>query len=193
MDRFGGSCVHTLMKACWFLVVLVGVASASPPPPRPAIEINCTESMPWEKLQACIDRFDKGAAIKKLSPEVKVIATLDSRQYLFVQVGQDWRLASVLGDENYELVQRSELMVGRQPAVRIDLSHHVPLGNTGVFLERVTHICSAMAGCRAVVIACTVIQHGRAVETFRGELKNDADGVTVIGDRTHSGQYCLGR
>ena len=182
------------MKATWLLVTLVGVASASPLPPVPEIESNCTGPLPWDKMQACIERFDKGSTIRKLSPEVKIIATRDSRQYLFAQVGEGWRLASQLGDENYELVQRSPLMLGKQPAVRIDLSHHVPLGNDGVFLERVTHVCGdGPFRCQAMVTACTVIQHGRAVETFRGELRFEEGRASVVGDRTHSTQYCVGR
>ena len=182
------------MKTWWILVLLVGVASASPPPPQPEIEHNCAGPIPWDKLQTCIDRFDRGATIKQLSPEVRIVGTPDSRQYLFAQVGEGWRLATQLGDANFELVQRTALMLGKEPAVRIDLSHHVPLGNDGVFLERLTLVCAAGPfGCRALVTACTVIQHGRAVETFRGELKIEDGGVSVVGDRTHSGQYCLGR
>jgi hypothetical protein len=125
---------------------------------------------------------------------VKIVATADRRQYLFAQVGDRWRLASQLGDENYELVQRFPLMLGKLPAVRIDLSHHVPLGNDGVFLERVTHVCSdGPFGCQMMVTACTVIQHGRAVETFRGELNIEEGRASVVGDRTHSSRYCLGR
>jgi hypothetical protein len=182
------------MKAWWLLVILVASASASPPPPVPEIERNCTGPLPWDKMQACIARFEQGTTIKRLSPEVKIVATADSRQYLFAQVGQGWRLASQLGDESYELVQRIPMMLGKQPAFRIDLSHHVPLGNDGVFLERVTHLCGdGPFGCQALVTACTVIQHGRAVETFRGELIVEDGRASVVGDRTHSSRYCLGR
>lgn len=181
------------MKALIVLPVLAGLASASPRPPPPEIERNCFGPLPWDKMQACIARFEKGTTTKTLAPEVKIVATSDARQYLFAQVGEAWRLASQLGDENYELVQRSTLTLGKQAAVRIDLSHHVPLGNNGVFLERVTHVCSEPSGCRAMVTACTVIHHGRAVETFRGELKLDDGRVEVVGDRTHSSTYCLGR
>lgn len=182
------------MKASWLLLALVGVAAASPPPPMPEIERNCGGPLPWDKMAACIDRFDKGSTITKLSPEVKIVGAKDSRQYLFAQIGDGWLLASQLGDENYELVQRAAVMLGKQPAVRIDLSHHVPLGNDGVFLERVAHICRVgMGGCQTMVTACTVIHHGRAVETFRGELKIEGGSASVVGDRTHSGQYCLGR
>jgi hypothetical protein len=91
-------------------------------------------------------------------------------------------------------VQRVALTLGKQPAVRIDLSHHVPLGNDGVFLERVTYVCSdGPFGCQAMVTACTVLEHGRAVETFRGELKLEEGRASVVGDRTHSGRYCTGR
>jgi hypothetical protein len=78
--------------------------------------------------------------------------------------------------------------------MRIDLSHHVPLGNAGVFIERVSVVCpSATTSCQSIVTACTVILRGRAVETFRGELLAGRGGVTVVGDRSHSGPYCLGR
>ncbi len=194
MDRKAPSCVHTGMKAGWFLLAMVGAASASPPPPRPPIERNCNGPLAWDKMQACIERFEKGATVRKLSPEVRIVVVRDSRQYLLAHVAAGWQLASQLDDENYELVQRSAVMLGTQPAVRIDLSHHVPIDNDRVFRERVTHICVAgEIRCLRMVTACTVIKHGRAVETFRGELKIEEGWASVVGDRTHSGQYCSGR
>jgi hypothetical protein len=181
------------MKAWWILVALVGVASASPRPPEPPFERECVGPMSWDKVQKCIDRWEKGAKIRELSPDVKTV-TQDYRQYLFARLGDRWRLAYQLGDENYEVVQRSSLTVHDSPSVRIDLSHHVEIGHDGVFFERVTLVCSeAPGGCQAMVTACTVITRGRAVETFRGELAVTDAGVTVQGDRSQSGSICRGR
>jgi len=44
-----------------------------------------------------------------------------------------------------------------------------------------------------MVTACTVTVRGRAVETFRGELKLTDDGVGLVGDRSYTGQYCSNR
>lgn len=182
------------MKAWCILLALVGVASASPMPQRPPLERNCIGPMPWDGVQKCIDRWEKGAKIRELSPEVKAVRTQGSREYLFARIGEVWRLAYQMGDADYELVQRSTLTVAALSYVRIDLSHHMALGNDGVFFERVTVVCGGTAlGCQAAVTACTVLKHGRAVETFRGELKIEAGGVAVVGDRSYSGPICRGR
>jgi len=150
--------------------------------------------MSWGKLQTCIDTWEKGATVTELAPDVRTVNLPSQAHYLYARIGEQWRMAFELGDGNYELVQRGTLTVGKQAAVRIDLSHHVALGNTGVFLERVALVCGdATVGCQSVVTACTVISRGRAVETFRGELQLVDGTVTVTGDRSHSGSMCRGR
>ena len=181
------------MKVWWILVALVGVASASPPPPEPPFERECVGPMSWDKVQKCIARWEPGAKVRELSPDVKTVAQ-DYREYLFARVGEGWRLAYQMSDANYEVVQRSALTVHQRPSVRIDLSHHVAVGRDGVFIERVTLVCSEAPGsCQAMVTACTVITRGRATETFRGELQVTDAGVSVQGDRSLSGSICRGR
>jgi hypothetical protein len=178
-------------------VIVVTEASASPrraPPPPPPIERNCQKASSWEAAHQCIDTAEKGAKILELSADVRRVIASGARQYLFARIGAEWRLVFQLGDENYELVDRTTLTVRKQPAVRIDLSHHVAIGNDGFFLERVTLVCpEALEGCQALVTACTVTMRGRAVETFRGELKLTGDGVGLVGDRSYTGQYCHDR
>lgn len=182
------------MKVLWMLLALTAVASASPPPPQPPFERDCAGPMGWDKLAACTARWEKGAKVSELSPDVKVVHTVESRHYVLVRTGAVWRVAYQQGDENYELVGQSTLKVGKAAAVRIDLSHHVVLGNDGVFLERVTLVCrEGPEQCQGLVTACTVTMRGRAAETFRGELKIEDEGVSVSGDRSHAGTYCAGR
>ena len=180
------------------LLSLVAVSAASAAPrrvtPPPPFDRNCLEATSWERVQTCIDTYEKGARVSELSPVVKGVSMADARQYLFVRFGERWRMVYRPGDANYELAQTGSMKLHEQAALRIDLSHHVQLGNDGVFIERVTLVCrDATSGCQAVVTACTVITRGRAVETFRGALTVTDGGVTVVGDRSHSGTYCLGR
>ncbi len=182
------------MKALWILLALTAVASASPRPPPPRFERECAGPMAWDKLAACAARWENGAKLAELSPDVKIVHTVGGRHYVLVRTGAEWRTAYQQGDENYELVGRSTLMVGKLAAVRIDLSHHVVIGNAGVFVERVTIVCrEGPAPCQGLVTACTVTMRGRASETFRGELKIEGEGVFVVGDRSYVGTYCAGR
>lgn len=179
------------------MVALVAVAEArraSGPPRLTPFERNCREAETWEQQQLCIDTHEKGAKVSTLAPDVKQVSTTGAREYLFLKLADRWRMVYRPGDANYELVTAGEMRLGKQPARRIELSHHVPLGTTGVFIERVTLVCPAAGNaCQAFVTACTVIRRGRAVETFRGELE-ETDGVlTLVGDRTHSGLTCRGR
>ena len=178
------------------LVVLAGTAAEARPAPRrmpPPFERNCIRVDSSEKLAQCIETHAKGAVVTKLAPDVQRVSTPDARQYLFVQFGEAWQVVYRPGDENYELVGRSEMTVGANTARRIDLGHHVVLGNTGVFFERVSLICPGQK-CAAFVTACTVIQHGRAVETFRGVLSASADGaLSLDGDRSHATSLCRNR
>ena len=188
------------MKVWWVVfLLLVAVSEAKPaprrrPPPPPPFDLNCLDAPSWEREQACIDNFEKGARVTVMSPIVKGVSMPDARQYLFVRFGERWRMIYRPGDGNYELAETGTLALRKQAALRIDLSHHVPLGNDGVFIERVTLVCpDAASVCQALVTACTVITRGRAVETFRGVLTVTDTGVTIAGDRSQSGTYCLGR
>lgn len=178
------------------LVVLAGTAADARPAPRrmpPPFERNCTSVESSEKLAQCIETHAKGAQVTKLGSDLQRVSTREARQYLFVQFGERWQMVYRPGDENYELVGRSEMKVGTETARRIDLGHHVVLGNTGVFFERVSLVCQGQR-CSAFTTACTVIQRGRAVETFRGVLSANADGaLSLDGDRSHATSICGNR
>ena len=178
------------------LVVLAATAADARPAPRrmpPPFDRNCSAVESSEKLAECIATHAKGATVTVLASDVQRVRTPDGREYLFVRFDKAWRVVYRPGDENYELVGRSELKVGAEIARRIDLGHHVVLGNTGVFFERVSLVCPGVR-CSAFVTACTVVQRGRAVETFRGELRVTADGaMSLEGDRTHTASICRGR
>lgn len=187
------------MKAVWLVVALVSVAEASPAPRRPPpimipFERFCREAGSWEQAQTCIDTHEKGAKVTAMAPEVKYVSTARARHYVFVKFADRWRMAYRPADESYELAASQVIKVGDQPVRRIDLSHHVRLDTTSVFSERVTLVCPVAGNaCQAWVTACTVMRRGRAVETFRGELQETAGALSVVGDRTHSGQSCRGR
>lgn len=186
------------MKAPWLVVVaLVAVATAEARSPRrvlPPLDRYCLEVASWELLKTCIDTHEKGSTITTLSSDVKQVTTKGSRQYVYAKIGERWQLVYRPGDGNYELARVTKTTLRDLPAKRIELSHHVELGNTGVFTERVTMICPIAAGpCATFVTACTVMRRGRAVETFRGEIVPAENGFQLVGDRTHTGPNCRGR
>lgn len=178
------------------LVILAGSAASARPAPRrmpPPFDRNCTSVDSSEKLAECIATHAKGAAVTRLAPDLERVRTPEGREYLYVRFGERWQVVYRPGDESYELVGRSEMKVGDEIARRIDLAHHVVLGNTGVFFERVSLVCPGPR-CMAFVTACTVVQHGRATETFRGVLSASADGaIHLEGDRSHATSICRNR
>ncbi|MBL9014789.1 MAG: hypothetical protein JNL83_11465 [Myxococcales bacterium] len=179
-----------------FVVLLATVAEARSPAPRrppPPIDRHCTVTESSAKLAECIATHARGSTVVPIASDLQRVRTLEGREYLFVKFGERWRLIYRPGDANYELVGRSELKVGADLARRIDLGHHVQLGNRGMFHERVSLVCRG-EGCAAFVTACTVLQRGRAVETFRGELRVTREGaMTIEGDRSHATSICRGR
>jgi hypothetical protein len=188
------------MKAPWLVVVAVAAvapAEARTPMPRrelPPLDRNCREVASWQLLKTCIETHEKGSTIKTLSSDVKQVTTKGSGQYVYAQLGDRWQLVYRPGDGNYELVGVSPTTLRDLPAKQIELGHHVQLGTTGMFTERVSLICPLAAGtCVAFVTACTVMQRGRAVETFRGEIVPAENGYKLVGDRTHTGPNCRGR
>jgi hypothetical protein len=184
--------VRTLLL---ILVVLGSAADARPAPRRvpPPFDRNCRRLESSEKLAACIATHAKGATVAMLAPDLERVRTPEGREYLFVRFGARWEVVYRPGDADYELVGRSELTVGAESARRIDLGHHIALGNTGVFFERISLICSAQR-CSVFTTACTVVQRGRATETYRGILRVSPEGaVSVDGDRTHATSICRGR
>ncbi|MBA3465618.1 MAG: hypothetical protein H0T46_37145 [Deltaproteobacteria bacterium] len=185
------------MKAPWLVVALVSMASAearSPRRPPPPLDRNCREVPSKEQLLTCIDTHEKGATVSTLSPDVLQVATKSSRHYVYARLGQRWLMVYHPGDANYELVRVTATRMRDLPAKRIELGHHVQLANTGMFTERVTLLCPLAAGsCEAFVTACTVMQRGRAIETFRGEIVAVDGGYELVGDRAHTGQTCRGR
>lgn len=187
--------VRTLLVV---LVLLAAVAQASPAPrrrmpPPPPFDRNCDVVESSEKLAACIAKYARGATVVMLAPELQRVRTPEGGEYLYARFGARWRAIYRPADENYELVGRSEIEVGTERARRIDLGHHVQLGNRGVFFERVTLVCPGER-CSAFVTACTVVQRGRAVETFRGVLTVAPGGALgVAGDRSHATAICRGR
>jgi hypothetical protein len=189
------------MKALWLVVLLIAVASAEArPAPRrvqPPLDRNCREIATWELLKTCIETNEKDATITTLSSEIKQVTTKGLRQYVYAKLGERWMLIYRPGDGNYELGNVTTASMLDLPAKRIELSHHVQIGNNGMFTERVTMICPIATGnCVSFVTACTVMQRGRAIETFRGEIVAADDrnnGFKLVGDRTHTGQNCRGR
>ena len=187
------------MKAPWLIVVaLVAVASAEArPAPRrvqPPLDRNCREVASKDALLTCVDTHEKGATVSALAPDVIRVSTKSARQYVYARLGERWLLVYRPGDANYELAGITATRMDDLPAKRIELSHHVQLGNTGMFTERVTMLCPLASGqCATFVTACTVMQRGRAVETFRGEIVKDGNSYRLAGDRTHTGQTCRGR
>ena len=184
------------MRGLLLVVVTVAtVAEARPAPrrPPPPFDRNCTVAESSEKLAECIATHAKGATVVKLAPDLQRVRTAEGREYVFVRFGERWRVTYRPGDANWEVVGRSEMRVGAELARRIDLGHHVQLGNRGVFFERISLVCPG-EGCSVFTTACTVVQRGRAVETFRGELKVARDGGLMIeGDRSHATSICRGR
>jgi hypothetical protein len=179
------------------LLTVASIAEARSPAPRrppPPIDRHCTVAESSEKLAECIATHAKGATVVALAPDLQRVRTVEGREYVFVRFGERWRVGYRPGDANYELVSRSEVKVGPELARRIDLGHHVPIGNRGMFYERVSLVCNRNEKCAAFVTACTVVQRGRAVETFRGELLVTSDGaMTIEGDRSHATSMCRGR
>jgi hypothetical protein len=184
------------VRALCLLIILAAAATEAKPAPRwiPPIERACREDTSWDKLQKCIQSNEPGSTTTALADDVKLVGTTSARQYLFVRIGDKWRDVYRPGDPGYELVSATEFQVQNKPARRIVLSHHVPMGNTGLFLERVTLVCALDAAfCTSYVTACTVMNHGRAVETFRGELREVDGALTLVGDRSHVLGTCSGR
>jgi hypothetical protein len=184
------------VRALCILIIVAATASEAKPAPRwiPPLERSCREDPSWDKLKTCIDRHEPGNKITVHSGEIRQVQTTSQQQYLFVRLGEMWRMVYMPGDANYELVGDASFQLGNKPARRIDLSHHIPMGNTGTFVERVSLICSAsQAGCSAFVTACTVTDRGRAVETFRGELREVDGRLDLVGDRSHTLLTCRNR
>ena len=176
------------------VVTLAAVADARPAPRRQhPFDRNCTAAQSSEKLSECIATHAKGATAVRLAPDLQRVRTVEGREYLFVRFGERWMVTYRPGDANYEVVGRSELQLGDQLARRIDLGHHVPIGNRGMFHERISLVCDRER-CSVYVTACTVVQRGRAVETFRGELRVTPQGMLLLeGDRSHATSLCRGR
>ena len=186
------------MRALALIVLTVAtIAEARRPAPRrppPPFDQHCTLAESSEKLSECIATHAKGATVVALASDLQRVRTVEGREYLFVRFGERWRVTYRPGDANYEVVGRSEVKVGPDLARRIDLGHYVQIGNRGMFHERVSLVCNRNEKCAVFVTACTVVQRGRAVETFRGVLRVSTDGaMSIEGDRSHATSLCRGR
>jgi hypothetical protein len=177
----------------WVSVCTVSEARSKPRWIAP-FERHCLAPASWATVQKCIDTHDKGATVRSLSADVRVVESHDTGEYMFARFGERWHMIYRPGDANYELVERSKLTMPGRAALRIDLVHHIPIDRTGEFFERISLVCEPAGDhCDAYVTACTVLDRGRAVETFRGQLKPTAEGLTLIGDRSYTGRYCRSR
>ncbi|MCW5802103.1 MAG: hypothetical protein KIT31_06930 [Deltaproteobacteria bacterium] len=194
------------MRARLHLTAIAAIAAAaatrvSPADARPRVmppfERLCVSTMAWPQIAACIQRHGGvGAQVDTWSADLRVVKLENAAVYLYLRDGAQWRMVSKLGDKGYELVGASQIRVAGHAATKIEMAHVVPMYGgvqPGWFRERVVLVCTP-DHCEQRVVACTVMQRGRAVEAFHGTLRIAEDGtLDVAGDRSHTGVQCRNR
>jgi hypothetical protein len=178
-----------LVTLATFAVSLSEARAIPPPPPRPFVE-HCSKAMPSSELSACIDRHARGARVRDLSRELRII-TVESVDHLFLHTAGQWRRIQELADANYEVVSLKRVRPKGEAITLIELGHIQELGGAGSLHERVLLTCPGEHICGRVLVECTVMRRGRAVEVFHGTV--DPERIEVTGDRRLIGPICASR
>jgi len=183
----------------WIVAAVLGLSSGvveARPRMQPPFERECLKPLTSAALDACIQRWAKGAKVTRWAPDLEVIRLPNAAVYLYLKSAAHWRMIYILGDDHYELLATSATTVAKRPAKQIELGHvvEIPSEHASWFRERVVLVCDDVFGCRSGVTACTVMKRGRATETFRGRLDVRDDGSwVVVGDRSKTGVMCRSR
>jgi len=160
----------------------------------PPIQRYCRGPSTWPALAKCVHDHASLTIAARPSATVELIND-HGRTYVFLQ-GRDskWRLQSQLSGETYELVGRTQVKLGAVTGDRVELRRHFEFTSEAHFttvFQKLALLCTPEAWCAEYVYGCTVLDRGKAIETFVGEIKIDPDGTpNVVGDRSQSVSIC---
>jgi hypothetical protein len=159
----------------------------------PAIQRMCRGPSTWAQIAKCARPYARSLAEQ---PRATVELVVDQTQtYVFIQGGDaKWRLQSSLRGGTYELVGRSKVKVAATTSDRVELRDHYEStweGRRVSVFRKTALVCAPDSYCAEVIYACTAMAHGRALETFAGEVMIGSDGsLNVVGDHSQSGTFC---